>query len=130
MTTAVTGAGPGPAPAVTPIVVVIGEPHPRVSRAVDISIGGGASVSASRQVLAGAACELTGFRVIEPTGLAKMEFQLWDGTSSGGQLLAVGGAPSGGVDYAAPTEPGVLVATGKIYLQVVSGALAGVLYWR
>lgn len=130
MATGQQGAAPGAAPTAVPITLIIGEPHPRVSRAVDISPGSGAAVLASRQVLGGGACELTGFRVAETTGAAAMSFRLWDGTGAGGQLLAVGGAPAGGVDSNLPSEPGVLVSTGKVYLQVVSGQMAGVIYWR
>lgn len=59
-----------------------------------------------------------------------MAFRLHDGSGSSDTLLAVGGAASSGVDSMPVSEHGIEVLTGKVYLEVKSGSMAGVIYWR
>lgn len=126
-------ATPAPEPSPTPILVIeTGGMRRRLGpqRAIDLSVGGGAAVAASRQIVGGAACTLLGWSVYEPTGAAKAGFALHDGSGIGGGLLGVSQMAAAGADTETFPAPGIWVATGKIYLSILSGSVAGVLYIR
>lgn len=123
------GAGTAPAPTIE-LELDLGRRYYKRVKVTDLSAEVGAAVSASRQVLDGDVCELLGWRIVETTGAAAMAFRLHDGSGSAGTLLTVGGAASAGVDSMPISEHGIEVQTGKVYLEVKSGSMAGVLYWR
>lgn len=97
---------------------------------MDISPGGGAGIIASRQVAGGGVCELAGFMIWEFTNEFTARFSLWDGTSTSGQLLATAFLPIAGGVVVGPEFPGIHVATGKVFIQILSGTVSGVIFYR
>lgn len=97
---------------------------------MDISPGGGANITASRQVIGGGACELAGYYITEMSGQFNAKFALWDGSSDGGQLLVVTWLAISASSVMGPELPGIHIATGKVFMQVLAGTIAGVIYYR
>lgn len=122
---------PGRTPGGAAIDIIVDDGHRYHNGAyvTDLSAGVGAAVAASRQVLAGDVCELLGLTVRESTGAAVASLSLHDGSSNAGALVAIVAIAAGG--YASPTLPdcGVRVQTGKLYLNIIAGSVAGCVYW-
>lgn len=99
-------------------------------RALPLSPDGVATPAVSGPVTGGATLMLLGWSARETTGAAAASFDLYDGSSAGGAPLGVQNLASGASETVLFETPGILLATGKVYLQVVSGSLAGVVYVR
>lgn len=122
-----------PAPQQTPLLVIeTGGAKRRCGpqRAIDLSAGNSLAVAASRAAIGGAVATLLGWSVAESTGAAAASARLYDGSSPGGGLLAVISLAAGAAQTETLVHPGVLVETGKIYLDIVAGSILGVLYVR
>ena len=101
------------------------------ARKADISSGVNQAVTASRAVLAaGDVTSLVGWSLWETTNAAGATINLHDGSSIAGELIANAtlNANESIRDLWYPW--GIIVATGRIWLEVVSGSVAGVLYYR
>lgn len=122
-----------PAPPQTPILVLeTGGQKRRCGplRAIDLSDGDAAAVSASRQAAGGAVVTLGGWSMVESTGAAAAEVRLFDGSGVGGGLLGIISLVAGASDTETFPGHGLTVETGKVYLDIVSGSVVGVLYVR
>ena len=124
------GAGITPAPSRIEVEIESGRTHRWPIRSTDVSSGVGVAISASTQVLAGDVCELLGYSLVETSGAAVMSFRLHDGSGTADTLLAVGGAAASTSTSLILPEHGIEVLTGKVFIEVTSGHLAGVIYWR
>lgn len=124
-----TGApAPGTMPGAAPLEVDISiGGHYRI-RAIDLSAGVGATVSAGRSVVGGDCHALIGWRIIEETGAAAASFTLHDGSSSGGALVGAGDIAAGADDTLILPCPGAVLLTGKLYLGVGAGSVYGLVY--
>lgn len=96
----------------------------------DLSLTLGGVVTASRaDIAAGNAYEFMGWSIRETTGSATAAFRLRDGDVNGEVIANANLAANESIrDLFAPN--GVRVNTGRIYLQVLSGSIEGVVYWR
>lgn len=125
--------GPGPqapAPETVELILRAGGHHKSAER-TDISAGVAGAVNASRQVLAGGDVEeLIGWSLRETTGAAAAEMRLRDGNSAAGEVLAVVGLAANTSSFVFASGRGVRVLTGRVFLEVVSGSVEGVVYWK
>lgn len=121
--------GTRPGGAAIDIYVSDGHHYHHGAHVTDLSAGVGSAVAASRQVQAGDICKLLGLTVYETTGAAAASLTLHDGSSNAGALVAVVAVAAGG--YASPVLPagGVRVQTGKLYISIIAGSVAGCVYW-
>lgn len=69
-----------------------------------------------------------GWNVLETSGSAKVKLALFDGTDTSGTRLAEIEVDSGEEKTEELAEP-VEVVTGSLYLQIVSGACSGEVFW-
>ena len=99
-------------------------------RKTDISAGIAAAVTVSRQVLAGDVRQVGGWSIRETTGAASAMVRFIEGNAVGGEVICPVGIPQGTTVTVAPTAPGIQVFTGRVFMQVVSGSVEGVIYWR
>jgi hypothetical protein len=96
----------------------------------DISNVPAGAVVASRIVVNAGVHSLCGWCITETTGAAAAQFRLLDGSAVGNEVLASGKLAQGTTTSFTPSDHGIKCYTGRIFLQVVSGSLEGVIYWR
>jgi len=128
----VTSSGPGTTPGPTAVVIEIERDSPAhgCARTVDISPGNGADVTVSRVVLYGDVRRVFGWSIVETTGAAGASWALHDGTTADGPIIAYGHAANGATDSPVIPDRGIEVKTGKLYLSVSAGSIAGVIYYN
>lgn len=130
MSTSTPPGGPEPPGDRYEIELHLGHKH-LPARKTDISSGTAGAVTASRGILAGDACELLGWSIVEDAGVAAAaEIRLHDGKDANGEVLAVIKLPASGSSQVPPTNPGIEVKTGRIFLEWVAGSVEGVIYWK
>lgn len=96
----------------------------------DMSAGTAAAIVASRQILGGDVRSVGGWAVSETTGAAAAAVRLHDGNGAAGEVIARISVPSGGMSFVLVHGKGIEVTTGRVFLEVVSGSVEGVLFWR
>lgn len=103
--------------------------HRRPFHKTDIATSPAGAVTASRQVLGGDVTELVGWALAETTGLSPAAVRLRDGNSAAGEVLARINLAANESARDTFTTRGIRVFTGRVYLEVVSGSVEGVVYW-
>ncbi len=93
------------------------------------SVPGGAQ-AASRLILGGDVHAFCGCELTETTGLAAAQVRLLDGSAAGNEVILGVKIAQATTFIFPPSDHGVRVYTGRIFLQVVSGSVEGVIYWR
>ena len=96
----------------------------------DIGPSVAAAVVASRQVLGGDVRALCGWSVAETTGAASAAIRFHDGSSATGEVFTRINLVANESNREYFTKDGVRCFTGRIYLEVISGSVEGVIYWR
>lgn len=81
------------------------------------------------KVLISRPCMIVGWTITEQTGSAVAKFQLWNGGSTGGVLVATVGLASAGSSVNPPTDDGILCESG-VFLDIVSGQVQGAVYLK
>ena len=114
-----------------PVVVEvdIGQ-HKHAAHVADLGANPATAVTASRQVLGGGdVSRLLGWSIRETTGTGTAVFRLRDGNNANASVLANANfaANESIRDFWFPA--GIHVATGRIFLEIVSGSIEGVLYY-
>lgn len=126
-----TGADTAPSPAALEVLELLlgGGRHYPYEKS-DIGATPAAAVGASRVINAGDIAVLIGYALAETTGAASAAIRLRDGNLATGEVIAR-------VDLLANesvrdfwTPHGVRVATGHLFLEVVSGSVEGVVFWK
>lgn len=120
-----------PSPAALEVLeLLLGGGHHYPMEKTDIGATPGAAVVASRVINAGDIAVLMGYALAETTGAASAAIRLRDGNLAAGEVIAR-------VDLLANesvrdfwTPHGVRVATGHLFLEVVSGSVEGVVFWK
>ena len=114
-----------------PVVVEVDIGHHKHAALVaDLGANPATAVIASRQVLGGGDVRrLLGWSIRETSGAATATFRLRDGNNAAAVMLANANLAANESirDFWFPA--GILVATGRIYLEIVSGSVEGVLYY-
>lgn len=96
----------------------------------DISAGVGVAVTASRQVLGGDARAFCGWSIAETTNVSTAAVRFHDGSGTGGEILSRINLAINESNREYFTPHGLECFTGKIYLEVISGSVEGVIFWR
>lgn len=99
------------------------------ARKTDLAANPAGAVAASRQVLNSDVHALLGWSIAETTGTAGATIRLFDGANaSGEQFTRINLQANESVrDWFIPK--GIRCFTGRIFLQVISGSVEGVVYW-
>lgn len=120
-----------PQPPGETVEVYIGERHhDRRLMKTDLSAGIAGAVAASRQVLAGGDVRaMIGYAIRETTGTAGAVIRFHDGNGPGTEVIAPVSLAAGESDRSILGSHGITVSTGRIFLEVVSGSVEGVVYW-
>lgn len=103
--------------------------HRHYWQKTDIAASPAGAVTASRQVLRGDVRALVGWSVAETTGTAAAAFRLRDGTGTTSEVLARINLAANESDRDTFGQRGILVNTGNIWLEFISGSFEGVVYW-
>lgn len=99
-------------------------------RKTDLGANPGTAVAASRQVLGGDVRAVCGWSVAETTGTAGAIVRLHDGSQTTGEVFTrINLVANESVRDIWPGK-GIRCFTGRVFLEVVSGSVEGVLYWR
>lgn len=96
----------------------------------DLSLSVDGGVSASRQVLSGDVCVLGGWVLSEPTGTAGAAVRLHDGSGTGGEQFGRINLATSATSAVLLLPHGVICSTGRVFCEVISGQVEGVLLWR
>lgn len=110
-------------------IVLGGHHHRKACHRDDIAKSPAGAITASRLVVPGDACVMFGWAIRETTAAAGASFRLWDGNAAGTELLANCNLASNESDRDWFGPQGIVVQTGRIFIEVVSGSLEGVVYW-
>lgn len=106
------------------------DPRYRRAKKTDISAGIAGAVGASRLVLpGGVAVGFAGWSLRETTGTTAAVVRFHDGINATTELLATVALASAASNVYRYDGQGVELATGRIFLEVVSGSVEGVVYW-
>jgi len=121
------------------------QPSPVAAEVIELLIGGGhkpycktdigptpaAAVTASRQVIGGGdACELMGYALRETTGAATAALRLRDGNNAATEVIVAVNLAANESVRDMFTPRGLVIATGRVFLEWLSGSIEGVIYWR
>lgn len=120
-----------PSPAALEVLEVllgVGRHHPY--KKTDLGKTPGVAVTVSRQVFAGDVCTLYGWAVAETTGAASAAIRLRDGLDANAEVIARINLLASESDRDTFTPHGIIVSTGHLWLEVLSGSVEGVLFWR
>jgi hypothetical protein len=96
----------------------------------DIGATPAVAVNASRQVLGGDVHSFIGVNVTETTGAAGAQFRLLDGSAVGAMVIHSAQVAQKTTYSYFTSDHGIRVQTGRIFIQIISGSLEGVVYWR
>lgn len=96
----------------------------------DIATSPGAAITASRQVLAGDVRAIGGWGFAETTGTAGASLRLRDGNSATGEVFIRVNLASNESTRDYFPKDGVHCLTGRVFIEVLSGSVEGVIYWR
>ena len=96
----------------------------------DIGPTPAAAVAASRAINIGDIAVLCGYAVAETTGTATAAIRLRDGNNANGEVIARVNLVANESVRDFWTPDGVRVFTGHLFLEVVSGSVEGVVYWK
>lgn len=120
-----------PSPAALEILeLLLGGGHHHGYRKTDLGKSPGVAVTASRQVFGGDPCTLYGWAVAETTNAATATIRLRDGSDANAEVIARINLAINESDRDMFTPHGIIISTGHLWLEVVSGSVEGVLYWR
>ena len=99
-------------------------------RAIDIAALPGGAVNVSKQIGSGNFNLIFGWSFTETTGAAAAGVRLHDGSDANGGVLArIPLAAGAGVREMLP-EKGIRIQTGRLWLEVISGSVEGVVWVR
>lgn len=105
-------------------------PFPPIRRS-DITVVPGTAVTSSRQLLAsGNVVALCGWALAETTGTAGATVRIHDGLDANEAVFARINLASNESTRDMWGYPGVKCTSGNLYLEVVSGSIEGVIFWR
>ena len=96
----------------------------------DISLVAGGAITASRSVISSDVHALMGWALAETTGTATASVVLWDGRGVQTEVFAPINLGINESDRDIFMPKGVRCGSGGIFIQVVSGSVKGVVYWR
>lgn len=96
----------------------------------DIAPTTAGAVTVSRIVLNGDVSTLDGWLLAETTGAAAAAVRFHDGNNANTESFGRINIPSGTSFLKDPFGRGVRCFTGRIFLEVISGSVEGVIYWR
>jgi hypothetical protein len=112
--------------------VVVEDRHPagRIYK-WDISTGIALPITASVELpLGGAVRAVYGWAFAETTGTAAAAVRLHDGSQTGGEVFARINLTAGESTRDSFAPNGIKCRSGYLYLEVLSGSVEGVVYWR
>ena len=96
----------------------------------DIAGGVGVAVTASRIVINGDVRAIGGWALAETTNAATASLRLHDGNNANGEVLVrINLAINESTRDIMPIH-GIRVFTGRVFVEILSGSVEGVIYWR
>lgn len=100
------------------------------TRKTDMSASVDGAIGASRVILGGDVRSVMGWAVAETTGAAGAALRLHDGGIATGEQFARINLAANESNREFFTPKGIRCSTGRVFLEIISGSVEGVLFWR